>query len=114
MELWRNFKRQALHSLKIGLGNAVCAIVVFVPSLTYPYSYLAPIMYLIVAGLGADTVHVGAHAIAAMLTLSGGVLGACFSAAVILASPNMAVLLLLGCLIMIPMFISLRFGTHFK
>eukprot|EP00048_Salpingoeca_helianthica_P007256 m.108283 g.108283 ORF g.108283 m.108283 type:complete len:1194 (+) comp14275_c0_seq3:135-3716(+) len=114
MALWVTFKKQVIHATKIALGNIASAIPVFVPGLQYPNCSLAAILYLISTGFGADTVHIGAHIIAAILTFSSGVLGALFSALAILISPNDGVLLFVVCAIIIPICVSLRFGAHSK
>ena len=114
MGLWSTTKKQVIHATKLAAGNTAATLVVFVPALSYPGASLASILFLIVMGFGADTVHVGAHVIASILTFVSGVLGALLSAIVIVLSPNSGVFLFLSCAIVIPVCVSLRFGAHPK
>lgn len=107
-------ERAVSMAVKISFGNALCALVVFVPALTYPSSSQASIMFMISAAMFTESSHVGKNISSAVLTALGGYFGAVFAGIVLLLADNDVGITCLCVLVVFPLYYLLRFGNHPK
>ena len=110
----KHTRRKVGHSFKVCLGNLLCSLVVFVRALQYPFSSFAPILFLISTAMVADSVHIGAHATGAAITLSMGIFGSLLAAMVFFIASSDAGVLCLSLFAVVPICLALRFGHHPK
>ena len=102
------------YATKVAIGNVVCALFVFIPTMSFQSSGLICTLYIIAATLVAETSHIGSHMLAAYLLLWSGIYGSILATTVLLLHVGNLGIILLSLLVVYPPLILLRFSSNPK